>query len=110
MGDAAFGMSGMEISTASRNRIGTLTILLNNSCLGGYDKHIPNASRIYGTRFVPGGEYARVAEGLGAYAERVESPDEIAPAVRRALKVTEDGRPALLEMITKEENQLSKQW
>ena len=110
MGDAAFGMSGMEISTASRNRIGTLTILLNNSCLGGYDKHLPNASRIYGTRFLPGGEYARVAEGLGAYAERVERPDEIAPAVRRALKVTEDGRPALLEMITKEENQLSKQW
>jgi hypothetical protein len=40
----------------------------------------------------------------------VERPDEIAPTVRRALKVTEDGRPALLEMITKEENQLSKQW
>jgi thiamine pyrophosphate-dependent acetolactate synthase large subunit-like protein len=110
MGDAAFGMSGMEIANAARNKIGTITILLNNSCLGGYDKHIPNASRIYGTRFIPGVEYARVAEGLGAYAERVEKPDEIAPAIRRALKVTSDGRPALLEMITREENRLSKFW
>ncbi len=109
MGDAAFGMSGMEINTASRNNVGTLTILLNNSCLGGYDKHIPNATRLYGTRFLCG-EYAKVAEGLGAYAERVEKPEEIVPAVQRALKVAADGRPALLEMITKEENDLSKYW
>lgn len=109
MGDAAFGMSGMEINTASLNNIGTLTILLNNSCLGGYDKHIPNATRLYGTRFLCG-EYAKVAEGLGAYAERVEKPEEIAPAAQRALKVTAGGRPALLEMITKEENDLSKYW
>ncbi len=109
MGDAALGMSGMEINSAAQNHIGTLTILLNNSCLGGYDKLIPNASRLYGIRFF-NGEYAKVAEGLGAYAEKVEKPDEIAPAVRRALKVTSDGRPALLEMITREENDLSKYW
>jgi len=34
MGDAAFGMSGLEIATAARHQIGTLTIVLNNSCLG----------------------------------------------------------------------------
>jgi acetolactate synthase-1/2/3 large subunit len=109
MGDAAFGMSGLEIATAARNQIGTLTILLNNSCLGGYDKHIPVASRLYKTRFIQG-DYYKVAEGLGAYAERVERPDEIIPAVHRALKVTKEGRPALLEMITKEEVQLSRYW
>jgi acetolactate synthase-1/2/3 large subunit len=109
MGDAAFGMSGMEIATAARNQIGLLTIVLNNSCLGGYDKHIPVATRKYKTRFIQG-DYYKVAEGLGAYAERVEKPDEIIPAVHRALKVTGEGRPALLEMITKEEVQLSRYW
>lgn len=109
MGDAAFGMSGLEIETAARNHIGTLTILMNNSCLGGYEKHIPSATRLYGTRFLTG-SYSKVAEGLGAYTERVEKPEEIIPAVGRALKVTADGRPALLEIITKEEIQLSKYW
>jgi len=109
MGDAAFGMSGLEIATAARNQIGTLTVLLNNSCLGGYEKHIPIASRLYRTRFLSG-DYCKVAEGLGAYAERVEQPKGIIPAVHRALKVTGEGRPALLEIITKEELQLSRYW
>lgn len=109
MGDGAFGMSGMEIATAARNRIGILTVILNNSCLGGYDKHIPVASRLYRTRFISG-DYRKVAEGLGAYAERVEQPGDIIPAVHRALMVTAEGRPALLEFITKEELQLSRYW
>jgi hypothetical protein len=33
----------------------------------------------------------------------VEAPDEVAPAIRRGIAATRDGRPALLEMITKEE-------
>jgi len=109
MGDAAFGMSGLEIATAVRNQIGTLTIVLNNSCLGGYDKHIPIATQLYKTRFI-WGNYSKVAEGLGAYAERIEEPREIIPALRRALKVTGEGRPALLEIITKEEVKLSRYW
>jgi hypothetical protein len=40
----------------------------------------------------------------------VEQPKEIIPAVRRALKITGEGRPALLEIITKEELQLSRYW
>jgi acetolactate synthase-1/2/3 large subunit len=109
MGDAAFGMSGMEIATGARNRIGLLTILFNNSCLGGYEKHIPVATRLYGTRFI-WGDYCKVAEGLGAYAERVEQPGEIIPAIRRAVQETQTGKPAVLEMITKEENRLSRYW
>lgn len=109
MGDAAFGMSGLELATAARNNIGTLTILLNNSCLGGYEKHIPIATKLYKTRFI-WGDYTKVAEGLGAYAERIEKPKEIIPALHRALKVTSEGRPALLEFITKEEVQLSRYW
>jgi len=109
MGDAAFGMSGTELATASRNKIATLTIVLNNSCLGGYDKHIPVASRRFGMRFLQG-EYSKAAEALGTYAERIDAPREIIPGIKRAIKATQEGRPALLEMITKEEIPLSKYW
>lgn len=109
MGDAAFGMSGMEIATAARNQIGLLTILFNNSCLGGYEKHIPVATKLYGTRFI-WGDYCKVAEGLGAYAERIDQPKEIIPAVRRAVEKTSAGKPVVLEVITKEENRLPKYW
>lgn len=107
LGDAAFGQCGMDIETAVRNRIGIVTILMNNSCLGGYDKHLPNATRLYGTRFLSG-SYSKVAEGLGAYAECVEKPNEIIPAVQRAVKVADEGRPAVLEIVTKEEPVFSK--
>ena len=109
MGDGAFGMSGMEIAAAARNQIGTLTIVFNNSCLGGYEKFIPVATKLYKTRFL-WGNYSKVAEGLGAYAERIEEPKEIIPALQRALKVTREGRPALLEVITKEEVEVSRHW
>jgi len=107
LGDAAFGQCAMDLEAGVRNKIGTLTVLLNNSCLGGYDKHIPIATRRFGTRFLSG-SYSKVAEGLGAWTEVVESPAEILPAVRRALAVADTGRPALLEVITKEEPVFSK--
>jgi acetolactate synthase-1/2/3 large subunit len=107
LGDAAFGQGGMDLETAVRNRVGIVTIVMNNSCLGGYDKHLPNATRLYGTRFLTG-SYHKVAEGLGAYAECVEKPAEIVSAVRRAAQIADGGRPALLEIITKEEPVFSK--
>jgi len=107
LGDAAFGQCGMDIETAVRNKIGIVTVILNNSCLGGYDKHLPNASRLYNTRFLSGA-YHKVAEGLGAYTEVVEKPQEIIPAVQRAVRIAETARPAVLEIITKEDPAFSK--
>ena len=46
---------------------------------------------------------AAVAEGLGGYAEKVEKPDDIVPAVQRAKKAIDSGQAALLEIITAEE-------
>jgi thiamine pyrophosphate-dependent acetolactate synthase large subunit-like protein len=109
MGDAAFGMAGMEVETASRERIGLLTILLNNSAMGGYEKLLPVATERYRTKHLTG-DYAQVAAGLGAYSERVERPEQIGPAIDRARQATRDGRPAVLEMITREEPALSRHW
>lgn len=105
LGDTAFGMVGMDLETAVRENIPILTIVLNNSLMGNYDKYIPTATAKYGTRFTSG-HYSAVASGLGAYSERIENPDEIRPALERGIRSTREGRPALLEFITNEERDI----
>lgn len=102
MGDLAFGTVGMEVETAVRERIPIMTVILNNSCMGGYGHHMPAASERYGSNRLSG-NYAAVAQGLGAHAERVQRPEEIVPAIQRGVAATREGRPVVLEMITKEE-------
>ena len=109
MGDAAVGMAGMDLETAARSGIPILTIVLNNGVMTHYHSHMPNATERWASNRL-GGEYAKVAEGLGVYAEKVETPDQIAPAIGRALAANEQGRPALLEMLTKEEENVPKYW
>lgn len=102
MGDAAFGMVGMDVETAVREQIPILTLILNNSAMGNYEQHIPRASERYGTKYLSG-NYSVVAKGLGAHAERIEQPADIIPALNRAISVTREGKPAVLEFITREE-------
>jgi acetolactate synthase-1/2/3 large subunit len=109
MGDAAFGMVGMDFETAVRSRIPILTIVMNNGLMGGYAKYLPISTERYGTRYLSG-DYAKVAEGLGGYTERVEKPHDLVPALRRAIAETEAGRAALLEVITREEPEFPKYW
>jgi acetolactate synthase-1/2/3 large subunit len=102
MGDAAFGMVGMDVETAVREQIPILTVLLNNQAMGNYERFIPTASARYRTKFLTG-NYADVGRGLGAFAERIDRPAAIAPAIARAIAATREGRPALLEFMTREE-------
>jgi uncharacterized protein len=116
LGDTALGMCGMDLETAAREKIPILTVLVNNGTMGGYGKHIPFAGEKYRSRYL-GGDYGKVAEGLGWAVERVTQPSEIIPALRRALSVcapplagtpSSEGRPALVEFITREEVLLSR--
>ena len=109
MGDAAFGMSAMDLETAARSDIGTLTIILNNGVMTHYSDHFPHATEHWGSNKL-GGDYAKIAEGLGAYAERVDNPDEVGRAIRRAMEHTKTNKPAVLEMITKEEENIARYW
>ncbi|MGI9146749.1 MAG: thiamine pyrophosphate-requiring protein [Chloroflexota bacterium] len=102
MGDLAFGTVGMEVETAVRERLAIITVILNNSVMGGYSHHMPTASERFGANRLSG-SYAAVATALGAHAERVERPDDVVPAILRAVAATREGRPAVLEMVTKEE-------
>jgi acetolactate synthase-1/2/3 large subunit len=81
--------------------------------MGGYERYIPVASAKHGSRRLTG-NYTEIAQALGVVAERVTAPSEIAPALRRALAVVAphagEGRPALVEFVTREETTLSKPW
>ena len=106
MGDAAFGMTGIDFETAVRASLPICAIVLKNSAMAVETPNMPVAHEKYGAREV-GGDYADIARALGGWAERIEDPAEVAPAIRRAKAATEDGRPALLEFITSEELALS---
>ena len=107
MGDAAFGMSGLDIETAARSELPILTVVLNNGVMTHYYQHMPFAAEKWGSNKL-GGEYAKIAEGLGAYAEKVETPDQVAPAFQRALAANKSGQPALVEILTKEEETVAR--
>ncbi len=94
-GDGAIGMTGLELETAAREDLPVLSVHLNNYEMASYE-----------TPF--GGDWAEVAKGLGCHGERVEDPNELGPAIERAVEATENGSPALLEVITSKETELSR--
>jgi len=49
----------------------------------------------------PNIDYAKMAQGLGVYAEGpIEKPTDLAPALTRALAVVKKGEPALVDVVT----------
>lgn len=101
MGDAAIGMVGMDIETAVRHKIGILTIVFNNGIMAIERSHMPYATEKYDS-LDQGGNYAKVAEGLGAWSKRVERVKDLIPCIDEAIEVTKSGQPALLDCIVKE--------
>jgi acetolactate synthase-1/2/3 large subunit len=101
MGDAAIGMTGMDIETAARNRIAILTVVFNNGVMAAERDVLELSTRKYGALTV-GGNYAKVAEGLNVAATRVEKPADIVPAIKEAIAVTQSGAPFLLEIVAKQ--------
>ena len=108
MGDAAIGMTGMDLETGARNGIGTLTIVFNNGVMAAERDVLKTSTAKYGALTVSG-NYAMVAEGLGVAAARVETPDAFLPALEEARKVTELDRPFLIECLVKEGYDFSRE-
>lgn len=98
IGDGSFGMTGMEVETAVRHGVNIVVVILNNQMHNAVS--MAQKANFGGRYFYNemGGNYAKVAEGLGAYAQRVDNPDEVAPALRRAM---ESGRTAVVEVMIK---------
>jgi len=94
-GDGAFGFNAMEFDTAVRHKLNIVAILGNDSAwgidrqiqLGLYGRSV--ATDLLQTR------YDRVVDGLGGYGEFVERPEDLGPALERALSCA---KPALLNV------------
>jgi acetolactate synthase I/II/III large subunit len=106
MGDAAFGMTGLDFETAARCGIPITTIVLNNSTMAIETHAMQLSHERYRARDL-GGNYANIARDLGGWSERVEDPAEIGDAILRARRQNEDGKAALLEFITSQEQGFS---
>jgi thiamine pyrophosphate-dependent acetolactate synthase large subunit-like protein len=106
MGDAAFGMTGLDFETAARSNIPITTIVLNNSTMAIETHAMAYSHEKHRTRDL-GGNYANLGADLGGWSERVTKPDEVGPAILRARRVNENGRAALLEFITSAETAFS---
>ena len=106
MGDASVGMAGLDFETAVREKIPILTLVLNNSKFGGYEKMLPIATERFALDRV-GGDYTGVAKALGFHAERIEKPADIAPAIKRGLEITAKGQPTFIEFITRVDTDFS---
>ena len=112
MGDAAFGMAGLDIETAVRSNIPILTVVLNNGVMTNYTSPAPYlgyAAEKWDLHKLTG-DYAKIADGLGAFSKKVKTPDQIVPAIKEALEANKSGQPALLEVMTKEELNVPKFW
>jgi len=90
-GDGAFGWNGMEMDTAIRHKLPMVVVVSNN---GGFTSRQTggNVGRDLGFQ-----RYDKLVEALGGYGEFVEQPDEIRPAIERAIK---SGRTALVNVCT----------
>jgi acetolactate synthase-1/2/3 large subunit len=98
MGDASAPQASLyEFETALCHQIPILAIVLNNSQYAGYEDTYPYTMHVTSSAIL---SHARVVEALGAWSERIEDPDEIIPALKRAAHAMHSGCPALLEIIT----------
>jgi thiamine pyrophosphate-dependent acetolactate synthase large subunit-like protein len=106
MGDAAFGMSGMDVETSARAGVPITTILLNNGGMATYPGGFPTAREVYGVSHMIG-DYAKIAEGMGAVGITVTKPAEIAPALKNAQRLNAEGKTVLLDVHTRADDRRS---
>ena len=89
MGDGGFGWNGMEYTTAIRNKLPFVGIVSNN---GGFTARsvADGVGRDLGYL-----RYDKMVEAFGGHGEYVEKPEDIAPALKRAMN---SGLPACVNV------------
>lgn len=95
-GDGAFGCTVQELETAVRYALRVIHVVFNDAAWGMYR---PFEEQVFrnpnmGTRLTPV-DFARVAQGFGAYGERVTRLEELPAAFVRARA---SGKPAVLDV------------
>jgi thiamine pyrophosphate-dependent acetolactate synthase large subunit-like protein len=97
MGDGAFGMSGTDIETAARSGFAITTVVLNNGGMATYPGGFPTAREQFGVSHMQG-DYAMIAQGMGAVGITVRKVSEMGPALIEAQKLNADGQTVLIDV------------
>ncbi len=99
-GDGAYGINAMEIDTAVRHGAKAVFVVSNNAAwnIERYDQEANYGGRVVGTT-LNHSDYAAMARALGAHGERVEQPEDLVGALRRAL----DNAPAVVDVVTSQQ-------
>jgi acetolactate synthase-1/2/3 large subunit len=96
-GDGCFLMHGQEFATAVQYNLAILVLIIDNGMYGTIrmhqERHYPG--RISATA-LRNPDFAAYARAFGGHGERVESTEEFAPALKRALA---SGKPAILHCL-----------
>jgi len=93
-GDWAFGFNGMEVETAVRLGLPIVFVVANNGTTGRVNS--PEVLSIKAGEPFDIVPYDRMMDAQGGQGELVETPDQLKPALKRALS---SGRTALLNVI-----------
>jgi acetolactate synthase-1/2/3 large subunit len=98
MGDGSFGFTAGELETIVRLNAPIMMLVISNSTYGWIKagQKIGFGQRYFSVDFSRT-DHARVAEAFGVKAWRVQTPDELKPALAAA---AEHGGPALVDVIT----------
>lgn len=100
-GDGCFQMTAQELATAAAERIPVKVAILNNAYLGMVRQwqemfYEERYSEVYLSPDLP--DYKMWAEAMGCVGMRVESPEEVAPAIEKANAITD--RPVVIDFRT----------
>ena len=93
-GDGSFGQNAMELDTAVRHKLPLLCVVSLNGGWTADPEHDKPGRDLGYTR------YDKMAEALGCYAEYVEEPEAIRPALQRAWKKVEEGMVGFVNVKT----------
>ncbi len=96
-GDGSFLFNVQELETAVRLNLPIIVVIANNSSWGMIKsgQNVAYKKRYIDVDFPPDLNYAKIAAGFGCYAETVTKPDEIKPALQRAV---DSGKPAVIDV------------
>jgi thiamine pyrophosphate-dependent acetolactate synthase large subunit-like protein len=92
-------MTGMDFETCVRCNIPIMSILFNNFSMA-MEFHLMKSSKDRFKSTDISGNYSEFAKALGGHGERITDPGDIVNALKRGIKATKEGKPALLEFIT----------
>lgn len=97
IGDGGMGIGGWDMETAAKYKIPVIAVLWNNSSWGPSFEQMPLLKgRTDPFDMIPGIRYDRIFQELGCHGEHVERPEEIVPALERALA---SGKPAVINVV-----------